>query len=195
MEYQRLNIDLGDLFPLAFPRSKGIHVSEVIRDIAIRYGFYDRQDEPDYKRMMLGQAIEWALINALDRKHPGRFIRGTEVQHDGLLLTPDLLEPDIDFLYVHEIKFLRMSSEHPLTSDKYWAIHAQIKSYCRALNTRQAVLHVFHSDGNYKDRKVDYAPWYIEYTDAEIAQNWELITRHAREMQSRSQSLEETAAL
>lgn len=89
-----LSTRFPDLLP-ARGRSPGVHVSDVIRGLCVRLGYFDEERQLSVAWAQLGQAHEQAIINRLKRHYPhGRYVIPGELQCDGLYLTPDLLDLD-----------------------------------------------------------------------------------------------------
>lgn len=87
-----LSTRFPDLLP-ARGRSPGVHVSDVIRGLCLRLGYFDEHRDLSTAWAQLGQAHEQAIINRLKRHYPrGRYVIPGERQCDGLYLTPDLLD-------------------------------------------------------------------------------------------------------
>lgn len=177
---------LPDLCP-QLHRSPGMHVSDVIRDICLRLGHFKESDPEEseatrYTRFGLGSALEHAIIEQYERDDPGRFVRGFELECDGLFGTPDLLDPVA--CAVHEIKLTKSSARHdPRTSTKFERYWWQIGAYCHALNWNRSVLHVGYVNGDYKEVRELYRVWEAHWTDKELDTNWLMLTTHARTMQ------------
>lgn len=89
-----LSTRFPDLLP-ARGRSKGVHVSDVIKGLCLRLGHFDEERQLSVAWAQLGQAHEQAIINRLKRHYPhGRYAIPGELCRDGLYLTPDLLDLD-----------------------------------------------------------------------------------------------------
>lgn len=89
-----LSTRFPDLLP-ARGRSPGVHVSDVIKGLCVRLGYFDEERQLSVAWAQLGQAHEQAIINRLKRHYPhGRYVIPGELCRDGLYLTPDLLDLD-----------------------------------------------------------------------------------------------------
>jgi hypothetical protein len=86
-----LSARFPDLLPMR-GRSPGVHVSDVIRGICVRLGYFDEHKDLSTAWAQLGQAHEQAIINRLTRHYPGRYEIPGELECDGLYLTPDLVD-------------------------------------------------------------------------------------------------------
>jgi len=164
-------------------RSPGVHVSEVIHDLATRLGHYEARDEitPEARCMMeLGCALEDAVIDRLTRHSPGRYVQPGELELDDIYGTPDLL--DIDDYAIEECKLTWMSSNHDPDSEKFWRYWVQLKSYCRMAGSSLGRLRVAFVMGDYKGSGPQYRVWEARFSDDELAENWAMIRTRARSM-------------
>lgn len=98
--------------------------------------------------------------------------------------------------FLHEFKFTKKSSRDFAKSlrtrekkVKMWLW--QIMSYCKALNTLAAKLHVMFVNGNYSrkdddpDSQASYKIFRFEFDQNDIDSNWDLLSKHARAMARR----------
>lgn len=108
-----ISTSLPDLLPMR-NRSPGIHVSDVIHDLCVRLGHYKRSPhtENTTSRWQLGCALEDAIAERFARDAPSNYMRGFELQQDGLYLTPDLLHVEPSRLTVVEVKLTWVSSRN-----------------------------------------------------------------------------------
>lgn len=193
--------------PAGPPRSPGVHVSRIIRKIAVENGVLDPKwvddlsllevgnsgwweslDESTQLRMSIGLAWEEWYLNQLEGVvfHPG------EMQVDGIYMTHD--GESLDYLVtngkkqmglvLHEVKATYKSTKTVGNLLTQWMWLAQTKSYCKGLSTRVAYLHVLFLCGDYSypmspKKKI----WKITYTQAEIDDNWELMMDYYRHHQ------------
>lgn len=185
-------------FPPSPPRSEGIHLSRVIKNIAVRYKFVtaDWLEEVDLVevqghgaqwwttlsvdaqlRMSLGLAWEQyylPLIGGVDHQ-PG------ELHLEGVYMTPD--GESLNTVYsdemehaVHECKLTYKSVNTVRDLEDEWLWKAQIKGYCKGLNCRLAYLHVLFVCGDYgRPIRPMLKVWRIEFTQEELDESWELI--------------------
>ncbi len=179
------------------PRTPGVHVSGLIRGIAVEAGilrpewveelslvevaasagaWWDRLDETAKTRIAMGLAWEEWLIPLLDgvMDHPGEMcVQGVYMTHDG---------ESLDVIYgkhqtrVHECKltFKREQSDADMADQFMWL--CQMKAYCRGLGTRFARIYVLFVCGDYSwPMRPRYRSWDFEFTQAEIDENWTLL--------------------
>lgn len=194
------------LAPPASPhvRSQGIHVSRLIKGIAVEMGilrsewgadlslaevshskdaWWSALDPVSKLRISLGLAWEeWyaqQLPDVLD--HPGEMCReGIFMTHDGESVSRvfDCAAQQHGFhtvVHEHKCTFKSYNTVVDLPSQFMWL--AQMKAYCGSLDTRFAALHVLFVCGDYS---YPISPmlmrWDIEFTQAEIDDNWALLT-------------------
>ena len=177
-----------ELFPMV--RTPGHHVSSAIHAIMAKlYPARFGSGPIDQMRAILGNALEHAIVEAYARDHPERFVRPGEIECEGLLGTPDLwdLEDPYDPATV-EIKLTWASSRRADDIEDEWFVRYwwQLKAYNYMARlgmsgrgfTRGRLIIVFLV-GNWRD---DSAPkglmWEDEWTDGELAENWEMIKRY-----------------
>lgn len=221
--------------PKSHGRSKGLHVSEVIRDYALCCGVLDRKyarkidfEDDNTNLMQIGLGWEDYLANYQHPEiefHPGEWRVEDETlcgncgidrdchKADGcdkfvpltIFMSPDgasAIDPE-DYgdlfaisksrLFLHEFKFTRKSSRNFARSLRMKEKKAlmwlwQIMSYCKAMDTLAAKLHVMFINGNYSrdDKDPESQPSYkifrLHFAQEDIDKNWNLIRNHARTM-------------
>lgn len=206
------------LMPLGPPRSEGVHLSKIIRNMAVENGvlkpewvedfslieaktdqeeWWDNLDEPSRLRMSIGLAWEqWYLPQLGNVVHqPGEMcLQGIYMTHDGesldMILTPKGQRLK---LFLHEVKATYKSTKtvgDDLATQWLWL--AQTKGYCKGLNILVAYLHVLFLCGDYKyPIKPQKKVFKITYTQLEIDDNWEMILSYLHH----SQLMEAEAAM
>lgn len=201
------------------PRSEGIHVSSVIRAIAAESGilkpeyvdsldlvdvsqeaWWDNLDAVAQLRIAIGMAWdEWYLphLGVLEViPKPGeRVIEGVYMTLDGESL--DIIRVGKYRGYkaaVHEVKCTSKSVNTVGNLFSQWMWLAQMKAYCKALDTNTAYLHVLFLCGDYSypirprigPVEGEMTCWRIEFTQDEIDESWELImgyVAHRRQLE------------
>lgn len=177
-------------------RSAGCHVSDVIRYLehtVTKKGTRPPREEmtkAERSRMgkyaSLGWAWERIVRHALnevwspDAAGHDRYLSPGELEHDGLLGTPDWF--DTEDLVLEEFKCTWRSSRRPIESD-YWGWFVQIKAYCYMLSITEARLRVFYVNGDYRDSGPQIKMWHIEFTYEELIANWLMLKRAQKEME------------
>jgi hypothetical protein len=144
-------------------------------------GHFEESD-PDYTRFEFGSAFEDAVAHALARRHqrahPDRFVLVGELELDGLIGTPDLLD-FVDMALI-EVKLTWLSASQDPEGQKFWKYWVQCMAYCKMLGTQLARLHVGHINGNYKDnRNPIYNIWEAQFSQREIDDNWRMLITNA----------------
>lgn len=189
-------------------RSKGLHMSEVIRSYALTTGVLDRKydveiDDSDIKVLVhLGMAFEDYLAAY---QHPEIHFHPGEMVLNGIAMSPD----GMSFCAVgqdwvlHEFKLTLKSSREfrqsiRLRAKKTLMYMWQIMCYRFAMNKLlvsngqepcyKAKLHVMFLRGNYARNFNDpeglptYKVFTLIFTPEELEDNWSLFLNHAREM-------------
>jgi hypothetical protein len=190
--------------PPETPRSVGLHASALIRCIATEAGILspDGADELSLSdvrivtdpvailRMSIGLAWEAYYIPKI-LSHHGVSDHPGELHVDGIYMSPDGESVSTVMItltkaglmqVVHEVKATYKSTKtvgEDLSNPENWMWITQLKTYCKGLGTRFAQLHVLFLCGDYKfpitpKREV----WEIEFTEAEIEDNWSLLTEY-----------------
>lgn len=184
-------------------RSRGIHVSSIIRCIATEAGVLKPEwceelsllDIRDMSkvgiagqlRMHIGIAWENHYLPLLSDvvKHPG------EMKHSGIYMTDDGESLSViitqsrakHVLKVHEVKATYKSTktvgmmEADNRSNFMWL--AQLKAYAKGARTRYADLHVLFLCGDYKfPIQPVLMIFHFEFTQQEIDDNWDLLREY-----------------
>lgn len=183
------------------PRSEGIHLSKVIRGIAVESRILDPKyaaslaleevggetgdwwetlDVSARIRIALGMAWEsWYIPNlGTIADHPG------EMQLDGIYMTHDGESVDVlwgnDFA-IHEVKATYKSTKTVGDLSTQWMWIQQVKGYCKGKGICVCYLHVLFLCGDYKypitpqigPVKGQSTAYRIEFTQAEIDASWD----------------------
>jgi hypothetical protein len=179
-------------------RSPGTHLSDVIRDMAFQSGILDpKWDTEELDAVVVGLGVAWEEWVVKQHSeivfHPGEFVM------DGIAMSPDgvsVHDGDITITgieeghcRVHEFKYTRKSSRDAASQleqgTKFWLWIVQIKSYCHAIASREAYLHVLFANGDYgTNAKPEYRIFRLTFTEAELQENWDMITRHNQRMEA-----------
>ena len=189
-------------------RSPGIHVSEIISDIATnvldiyipsphdiwevdQLGAWASEEHHQVHTLtQLGCALEHAIANRYSKQFPNRFICPGEVCKDGIFLTPDLWEPTphasllAPYGIIDEIKFTKYSTKRSFGDDEFWSYETQLKSYCHVFGTKVGRLKICHVNGDYSFSKerggATFNEWRGEFTEGELRGNWAMLLKHSR---------------
>ena len=161
-------------------RSPGTHVSGVISSI-MEDLFNQKSGEITTEvrqRMELGFIWETALEMAW-KEMLG--YRPDEIVVDGIAMSPDNIYEYEDLRTVvkeHKCTFTS-SNKDPSDNDRYMM---QVKSYCHAVGTPYAEMHILHLYGDYKTRPP--VPIYnvsgFEFSTRELKENWDMMLHHAK---------------
>lgn len=170
-------------------RGAGVHLSDVLN-------YIDEIDEPGKNftgndlYAQLGFMWETMISEVLPRylsediaKHvfpPG------EKEKDGILMTPDGMEPSEWALHEYKATWRSMRKLEEDFEHHFRRWLRQIKSYCYVMDTRVAYLVVFFVMGNYAFGTEGGGPQLrvlrLTFTPGEIAENWKMILGNAAEM-------------
>ena len=192
------------------PRSKGIHVSAIIRSLATETGILKPEWAEDLSltdvrtitdptailRISLGLAWEDYYIpthlgplGVVD--HPGEMhVDGVYLTHDGESLDVIITQRKKQtVVMIHEIKctWKSLNTVGDMTDQVLYLM--QIKAYCKAAGTRFAKIHIYFVCGDYSyPIKPLLKCWLLEFTQEEIDFNWQLLLDyrdHRLEMEAR----------
>lgn len=180
-----------------YKRSKGIHVTDVLRYIAIKTNLLTDEDRNDDMplRVFLGMAWEQMCVRLYDpneiKWQPG------ELERDGIMGSPDGFSmdwhPTIDIptdMCIEEFKYtaksLRKKGGEPdqlkdITREWLWM--NQVMAYCNMAGLNMARLHVCWACGNYVYPLTErYVRYLIRFEPRELEGNWKMITKYAKGM-------------
>lgn len=203
----RVDIEIVQELPLpdtSAGRSIGVHVSDIIRCLAQESGLLaiDHLEDlslisiKDLNSLPIGTLLRIHFGLAWERYYlpllPNVQDHPSERCVDDIFMSPDGLElthfivmmKNVWHTLVHEVKCTSKSintvgnlSTTAKKSQFMWL--TQLKSYCRAVGARRAILHVLFLYGNYK-RPFEPCLWKynIEFTPQEIRENWLMVTEY-----------------
>lgn len=145
-------------------------------------------------RIAIGLAWEeWYLPTLADQgvlDHPGEMqVDGIYMTHDGESIDAIVVDKSgtwkwgsgtvIDTVWVpsiHEVKGTFKSTKTVGDLSTQWLWLSQTRAYCKGLRTRICYLHVLFLCGDYSfPITPQLRVWRIEYTQAEIDDNWEML--------------------
>lgn len=182
-------------------RSKGVHVSEIIRCIAIEMGYLSTEiieeltllTKKDMSKLDIISQLRIHMGFAWDAYYipliPGVTVHPGEIKRDDIFMTMDGLEQSVIITgdgpikrrkpvkKVHEVKLTYKSTKTvgDFTEQFMWL--GQIKSYCKGAGTTSATSHVLFVCGDYifpiRPQLIKY---HLEFTQKEIDNNWSLMT-------------------
>jgi len=175
---------------LSRERSEGLHLSQILEDIeqTLNPRDYDSEGRDWEPYRKLGFTWERALkLSQLKTAYEnGDLIDPGEIKVDGIWMSPDGLHLGDEALEEWKLTYKSSSRVDRDGIDGafprwFW----QMKSYCHALGTRKATLRTFFVNGDYRwlkggpESEKDMT-WRIEFTKREIEDNWNMITRTAK---------------
>lgn len=167
------------------PRSSGLHVSQIYRDLerTIMAQKKERRDlTQDELSWYAAGGYLWEHVFSVamaDSFRNAEIVRPGEFMVDGIIGSPD--NWDIRTGRVVETKATWLSSRKLDSLEKhFWVWLVQMQGYCRLLDTTEAELYVFFVNGNYAPPMPIGRALTLSWTRAEIDENWEMLKRHAR---------------
>lgn len=165
-------------------RSSGVHVSQVIKHIAIKLGKLTEPDKDDEMPLIVLLGMAWEHYAA--RLYPNLKWQSGELKKEGLIGSPDG-ESIIDGqLLIEEWKLTFKSSRtrhDNITNEWMWMSQAQ--SYCHMKNTKLARLHVCWIANDYSRPLVPrYFRYLIQFTERDLTSNWSLLQRYKSQVEA-----------
>lgn len=189
------------------PRSPGMHVSALVKSIAVKLNLLKGQkamggkwtadapiDEESFPlQMALGLAWEdWLSLQYPEMiYHPGELVMdGVAGSPDGITPLPDTVEYEgLGDAVVDEIKLTFKSGRnddlnHPKNKIWLW----QVMAYCKMLGVLCARLHVLYLYGNY-EYSAPFPPciyriYCIQFTQQEVDMNWSMLLQEKASMEA-----------
>lgn len=110
-------------------------------------------------------------------------VRPGEVWCDDIVGSPDGMAPDPKGevpIVLEEYKWTWKSSKQLVVDN--WRYLTQVKSYCHMMGLNVVVMRIIHIMGNYKGGGPEYKVIRIEFTDAELIENWNMILKQRDRM-------------
>jgi hypothetical protein len=174
------------------PRSPGLHVTDVLRAIALKIGvFQEDDDEPTLKELLadgpensgaskilcrIAAGLAWE--DWIAKHYPELDYHFGEIVKDGMAGTPDaVLWLDDRPPIVHEFKLTWRTMRRAIQENWYW-IH-QLQIYCHLLDTLEAVLHIYYAMGNYGGSGPQYRIYRFRFEPEEIEATWRMLRNYA----------------
>lgn len=164
---------------------EGVHLTQIRSFIKKKLPFLTKgravlEDDPAWDwAASVGFAFEDSMAQALASYCGLNLIRGMTLQRDGILMSPDGIDPERWELW--EFKFtwkgLHLSPPHEI-----WDYLVQVMGYLRELGPNVdgeyvCNLIVFYPCGNYKPPTPTPMPVRLVFTAEEIENNWRMFTQ------------------
>lgn len=184
-------IQIAELEPAKF-RSPGIHHSTILKEIlrGVDPKRFGGEGGLNSARTFTGFVWEEVLGEAFTKLARGskpalcQLELQREMEGRTVFFTLDAF--DTNRWRVHEYKCTWMSSRHPIEDHRFWHWFAQLKSYCKVADTREAELYALFVNGNYERGEGKGGPemkrWEVEFSEREIEENWMAITNALRKL-------------
>lgn len=174
-------IDLANRVPLTRPekqaqRSSGIHLSGVLRYIAIRSKLVDwvKQVEEEELPLRMALGIAWEEF-AVSLYPEIRWQPGEVVDDDIFSSTDGLVFAGRKVSTVEEFK---LTWKKPMTGRdlmNYWLWMSQGKGYAYGWKTQVVNWHVLYINGDWKPPSPVYKRYLVEFSQKEIQDNWQMV--------------------
>lgn len=207
MTTEPVPVELGLPLKSGPPRTAGVHVSSVIRNLAIQKGHLKISAEriEDLSLVEVNQETWWSKLSPVDRLrmcmglaweewyvpqlghvvfHPG------EMELDGIYMTHDGESLDTIWhpsgvsgyeLALHEVKLTYKSTKTVDNLRSQWMWLTQCRAYCKGLGTRTAYIHVMFVCGDYGyPIQPQIRCWKVTFTQDEIDATWEEIISYVQ---------------
>lgn len=180
------------------PRSKGIHVSAVLRYCAIQAKILKPGDRLE-EDLPLWMALGFAWEEFAASLYPEICWQPGEMERNGVYGTPDgisgftpkkgdspkLIAREVaralkgeNQIAIEEFKFTRKKTRKGDEILDEWLWMQQLRSYCGFYSSTLSRLHVAYINGDYKPLEPKYMRYVILFTDAEIASTWAMIDKN-----------------
>lgn len=167
----------------AHKRSEGYHVSAIItsieRDTLKIFKGDDTNPQALEAYRTAGFLFERALYDVILQDEV--IHRIGEVEQDGIILTPDAINMSRSRGIESKVTWRSMEKGGGVEDEtgEFAGWWIQMKAYAKALNMNLWDLYAFFMNGNYRDRRQPVPRhWEIEFTQAEVDQNWKRIKNH-----------------
>lgn len=167
-------------------RTAGIHLTDVISYLERVKGQtapnYEGWEEAALVGLLWEDAVSQALTTQFHRSGDGGIEPVGELEHDGVLLTPDGYDPVEDAVW--EFKATWKSSR--TAPEEVWRYLVQLKAYCHVLGTRVGKLVVLYVCGDYqRPQRPQRVGRRLTFSAQELEENWRMIVGGARVMKER----------
>lgn len=164
-------------------RSKGVHLSGVIKVVALKRGLLKSEDEVDEMPTVVLLGVAWE--DAAVQLYPDLAWQPGEIKLDGIAGSPDgysscnLFDGGDDWECVDEFKLTYKSNRNrqDIRAEQMWMM--QVMGYCKMEGFFFVKLHVLWACDNYV---MPFRPKYIRYllrfTQQELDANWALMLKY-----------------
>jgi len=172
-------------------RSSGVHMSGILRHIALRMNMFkeeDRQDEFPL-RMLLGMGFEEQAARLYENVwwQPGEYAL-FENEDIPVYGWPDGLEEDGDEWILHEFKYTGKSMRGREDIRGEWLWMQQVMAYvnmlrARGLKSNKGMFHICWKYGDYKYPLTErYVRYLVEFEEKELEGNLKMLRAHRAEV-------------
>jgi hypothetical protein len=171
------------LFPRDLHRSGGIHLTDIIRDMADTAGIgKDSGFSEESLDWFAGPGHLWERI--WDTAHreavdDGALVSPGEFTLDGITGTPDRIDWARPAIQEFKVRW-KAARKFESLEKEFWAEITQIKGYCWMTKIMEADLVAFFIAGNWRPPVPVALGKNLRFSEFELEENWETITSHAK---------------
>jgi hypothetical protein len=175
-------LDFSCLDPPGYVRTPGLHMSDIYKSLyaeldPARFG---GEGAPDPLRMGIGSAFEPILEREIGNRLLGSERPGEFTTKEGVIYTPDHLLFNCR-TRLAEFKVSWMSDREGVMVPRFDHWFTQMKVYAHHLQMPHARLYALFINGDYRPPAPRLRAWDIEFTKREMADEWAMLLRHARD--------------
>lgn len=176
-----VNDIIKNIYKSTGPRSKDLHLTEIISDIERILYPKEHERYKNFKNPWFATiGFIWEQVLSLAFSHILGF-RPYAIHKDGIACSPDGIDKELGL--VDEYKCTWRSSRTKPWDVWKWMI--QIKAYCYVSGYNLARFHVLYVMGDYKFSGPQCLPFLIEFSWEELENNWNMLVEHAKTMPKR----------
>lgn len=190
----KFNIEEVNIGQDTSPRSAGLHISAVIRDLANRITrkgerpAWSSLSVEEQRRGATYQTLGFAWERIIERALTEQYNQGSEFLVrpgeqllDGLYGSPDPFDCRDGVLEEWKCTW-KSSLKFDDLERNFWEWTVQIKAYLKMLGLTECRLRVYFVNGDYRDSGPQVKCARLVFTQREVDENWKMLTNHARGM-------------
>jgi hypothetical protein len=160
-----------------------LHLTSIIRDMAETIALNPRDPITEQELAFYGAGgFMWEKIWSTAHAQSigdGELFRPGEIERDGIVGSPDVLDLSISRLIELKCRWMSASKFDSLEKNFFWEL-LQIKCYLAMLGWVEAELTVFFVAGNWRPPIPCVRSVLLEFTEREVEEGWNSVLDHAR---------------
>lgn len=169
------------------PRSPGVHVSSIWRDIESTLGVYEKRTDEESKRRGLTYQLGgflWeevyahAFVSIYGKSWPGNLVVHKEVERDGIVGSPDILDM-VEERVIDTKATWKSSNKLENLEKNFWSWVVQQKAYCAMTGWRRGRIVAYFVNGDYRDSGPQVKQIDLEFSEQEVEETWKMLKAHA----------------